>query len=181
MAGQTKEDYMNILTTLYSPLPIDINKSVGYAYLLMDMVVNHIASSYGTNKTGGYQYIQGRDGSCLLLRKVGYIPTEADEKKYKGFALEKGQRLRSHPEHTLSFQPMDVAQKKYQGAVRMENGWIHSFSGFSPNNDEAIAMAVGVRMGWSSLEYACKVMHISQNEKSFWKMHKLSKLVTQDK
>ncbi len=163
------------MNTLYTPLPVDIKKSVEFAAAITNGILTELAPKKGA-LSGGYEYIRGRDGACLLLKKAG-LPDPNKEDKYKRFALEKGERLHANSPHLLSFQSMDVELERYQGASRMENGWIHSFSGLPSPTDEGLTMTVGVRAGWSSSGYAREVMQISDNVDHFLELHRLSKWV----
>lgn len=149
-------------TTLWAPLPVDIQKSCKQAHDLLMATLDIYTRATGIGPAGGWQHVHGRDGACLLLAHAGTSPKEKGARR-RELALEKAARVRTSPGTRLSFETMDPDRERYQGAARMENGWVHSFSGLPSETDEALVMAIGVGVGWSSDAWAEETMRISGN------------------
>jgi len=87
-----------------------------------------------------------------LVSRVGEVAQEKAFQEYRLNAQEKASRLLvNHRDHATSWQSRNAENNKYGGAIRVNFsgiGLIMSFSGYSEQYDEALMLALAVKMGW---------------------------------
>lgn len=128
----------------------------------IDVAVAVLERVHNGKRGGGVFNLRGPNGEVVFS---DWFRNPAADKinKYDQLAAEKTERLWKHPEHTLSWESMNVALKKYQGAARATNGLIGSFSGFTAEEDEALVLWVFSLMGWMTAREAAAAIRISSN------------------
>lgn len=98
-------------------------------------------------KQGGYLAVFDHRGHLGFVCRIGEVPDDKAD-KYFALAVEKGRRLISRYDHSSSFESRDPNADQWGGAVRMNNGWIFSFSGLPELADEALMLISGVSIRW---------------------------------
>jgi hypothetical protein len=100
-------------------------------------------------RKGGVLAIGSRDASWSpIIRQIGGIGRRKVD-KYATYALAKADGLIKYKE------------------VSFKNGWVISFSGFAPNIDEAVVLAIGIKLGFTTEQKADKLAIKLGNER--WK------------
>lgn len=113
-------------------------------------VVNQAASlpeNLSQNRNGGFLAMGSRNaGWAPIIRQIAEIP-RGKMKKYATDALAKADGL--------------IEQREVTGGIAFENGWVISFSGFAPDIDEAVVLAIGIRAGFTTEQKADKLASVS--------------------
>ncbi|MFH1863473.1 MAG: hypothetical protein ABIJ85_00980 [bacterium] len=111
-------------------------------------------------RKGGILAIGLRDASWApISRQIGEV-RRRKVNKYTTDALEKADRLIKHE---------SVAE-----GIAFENGWVVSFFGFAPDIDEAVVLAIGIKLGFTTEQKTDKLA-IELGNKS-WKEVKVKLL-----
>lgn len=124
-------------------------------------------------RAGGYMTVQDlTDGLAepLLVARIchdeGHL-TKEQSSDYSGFSREKLDRIAHYymvdPSRSKSsWQSRDEHAKKYGGAIRAGT-YILSFSGLPEQADEALMLALAVKLGLLALREASEIAEISTN------------------
>lgn len=116
-------------------------------------------------RQGGYLVIRDKhNGTPLLIERIGKCPV-SNVKRYHGLALEKSERLsntRLTGGHISSYQSRDTQNDKWGGAI-IAGDLIVSFSGLKELFDEAVVLALALRMDWLGFQEVARVTEISGN------------------
>ncbi len=117
------------------------------------------------DRTGGYLTILEQwptDWDVpVLVALVGEIPNKKS-RKYRDFSFEKAKRLMGHSEHLSSWQSRSPNEDRWGGAVRTDTH-ILSFSGLPELADEALMLALALKLGLLKDRYAATIAMTSDN------------------
>ena len=102
--------------------------------LLAEEKITQVCKLCNEEKNGGYMCVTDAQGQLEAAFLVGKVPLEK-AKMYAFFAQEKATRLSLHKDHVTSWQSRNETEKKYGGAIRV-NDHIFSFSGLLELFDE---------------------------------------------
>jgi hypothetical protein len=104
--------------------------------------------------------IMSPDIICFPVGNTGYL---------REVSLEQGRRLFSNPGHVSSHQSSDHSKRKYGGSIRAGK-LIISFFGLTRPDDkpdehgnEAVALILALKHGWSTMDYAERIASLSNN------------------
>jgi hypothetical protein len=116
--------------------------------------MGRIMAAKGNSDRGGY-FVLSDDivPPARYFRTVSRTGAATEEfEGYRLYAEEKAARLLvNHRDHATSWQSRDEANHKYGGAIRVKFsgiGLILSFSGYAESCDEALMLALAMKMGW---------------------------------
>lgn len=116
-------------------------------------------------RQGGYLVIrQKHGGTPVLIERIGKCRT-ANVNLYHNLALEKGERLsntRLTSEHVSSYQSRDTQNNEWGGAI-IAGDFIVSFSGLKELFDEAVVLALALRLNWLSHGEISLITEVSGN------------------
>ena len=123
-------------------------------------------------RTGGCLAII-KDGKMVMVIELGVTRPEKTDKYFR-LCQEKAKRLSAHSGdgHISSWQSRNVQENKYgggvtvpsdSGGVKAGQGMVGAMSGLVEHGDEAITLVIWSIFRWLVLEYAKKIMYISDN------------------
>ncbi len=120
------------------------------------------------SRTGGTLVVLALINPLLPFRAmpIGSVDDPAKATAYQGFALEKAERLAAGcfgGGQVSSWQTKDEALERYAGAIRA-GGLVFSFSGLPELADEALVLALAVRMTRLARQQAIDIARLSGNE-----------------
>ena len=156
------------------PAPLTIGYSELFEAILEldNSVFGLMVKKYGVGNTGGVLHICDADGREMLHRVIG-DPDPVMAEARSDIARQNAHRLLSHPDHFLASQSMNAARDEWDGAIRMENGVIISFSTIAIGANEAFCASIGYHLGMSSIEYLMDVLSITRNARLFLEINAL--------
>lgn len=134
----------------------------GLCELNKKMILHLEEQGKHSSDRGGY-FVLSNDiiPPARFFRTVSRIGEMSDEDTYRLYAQEKASRmLINHRDHATSWQSRDVENHKFGGAVRVSFSGIKlilSFSGYPEHCDEALMIALAVKMDWLEEEAALRL------------------------
>lgn len=141
-----------ILDIHYKTIPPDYKEEKLYAELA---------------RQGGYAafYKEGVTKDPVVF-KVGGVATPEKDTKYQKYALAKLEALKNEVNVRVSGGTSALIDDHTMpnGAIRTQNGWIISFSGFQPHVDELFCIAVAKAAGIIDTQEAHVIASISGNK-----------------
>lgn len=152
--------------------------TAGYSELLEAILeldtnsTNLLLKPYTVGNTGGILHICDADGKEMLHLLLG-DPDPVMAEVRGNIASKNALRLLSRPDDVLASQSFDYKRGQTDGAVRMQNGCIISFSTISMGMNEPFCAAIGYHLGMSSMEYLMAAMNITNRTEVFLKINDL--------
>jgi|GEM_PF-4771663 len=123
-----------------------------------------LPQDFDPTRMGGYLCLFDTKHDESYLFQIGKIPTTLDpeyvtkREKYLRFALKKAMSI-NQEKKILSSQ----TDFKVKGGVKADDQRIMSFSGLSPEGDEALVILLAYQCSWISFEYFMELTTLSQN------------------
>lgn len=130
----------------------------------IDVAVAVLEQVHNGARGGGVFNLRGPNGE-VVFSDLFRNPAKDKIEKYDRLAAEKTKRLWTYPNHTLSWESMNVDLEQYQGAACATNGLLGGFSGFTAEEDEALVLWIFIKMGWMSGKEAYTAAQISSNSR----------------
>ena len=93
----------------------------------------------------GYFCVARSNGTVINEGLIGVIANREKADKYYILAQEKALRLGGSPHDISSAQTRDPEISRYAGAIRVDDNWIFSFSGFSEEWDEVAMIRTALK------------------------------------
>ena len=144
---------------------VDFLGFLGWTLSEMVIILRKESTLEKPAKEGGYFTIFDMElGLPVIISSAGnYHPRMANI--YLSFSQEKAVRLSCNSDHLSSWESRDVESSCYGGAILVgENrDYIISFSGLPELADEALMLALALRLLWITPEKALEIAKRSQN------------------
>ena len=145
----------------FGKLTSQMHNEIMRLYRLVNAVLVQV---HGGERAGSSLHVRNEDGHVLLAERSDPRISEDIACRYDFHASEKTMRLCDHHDHTLSWQSHDLQKKQFPGGVRFNvGGVIIAISGFTPAEDEAAVLWIGMKMGWMSDSSVQQTARISRN------------------